>query len=1090
MSNVVIRQNDLFIAEEWDVVYEAYSNISFNTYSFDSIKISLVKYLRENYPEDFNDWTENSEFIMLIDLLAYLGESISYRVDLNTRDNFIDTAERKESVLRLAKMLSYNPSRNIAASGKVKIKTISTNQYIVDSNGKNIQNRPIIWNDPNNPDWFEHYTLVMNAAFNIGNRFGKPAKQVNSGGIVKQLYRMNNTLRASVTKSFNSVVTGENMSFEIYNPDMDIDGNISERHPNPDDSMNIIYQTDGAGNGSYNTGFFLYFKQGTLKFNSYNYADPIENRVEHINHANINNNDVWVSQIRTNGSIVDEWTKVGAVESNVYNNVDKRNRNIFSVQTLNDDKINVRYPDGNSGNAPKGLMRIWYRISNGLEYTINPQDMRGKTVNYSYHSNNGVDKDASYDLTISFDLEETISNSAQSEAIDSIRENAPRTYYTQGRMVNGEDYNSLPLGIGQNVKKIKAVNRIYSGQSPYFNNSDPTKRYSSTVEFGDDGILYKDVYMEKTNETFPTTLTPLEIAQYHIAPLIENINTSLFFTDVTGQFDITGYTWKKYSGQYNQSTGYFANPSDTPININESEPFPANVITEGAYLKFSDGKRAKVISISNDGLPADDGPVVLDEFIPNNVQLIGVMPYFRQTLSTADYESIAALITNNNTFGLAYDHEYDRWRIIDELNVSPSDVEYSEQYAGDGSNTNKDASWIIKVEYSTFGYGFYARQTRYVFESDKISRFYFHPEFAGSNFISGEAQFSNIELLKMNINNATGLPFEESSSIRFYDSVRYIDGYVDPRRIVVVPYDLDKDGSYDNPNLFAEMVNNGDPAKEMIFQKAYTQDGYKYWANTPKVLSSINQAGLLSYDWSENPANYEVGYSIEDKAFFVYQNSSLVVVEGYRGYVGRSGLMYKYEHFSPENNRIDPAITNVIDMYVLTKAYHDEVHKWKNGNRLTDIPEPAKSSSIQDSFGNMNDYKMISDQLIWNSAKYTPIFGTNAISENQAVIKVVKVPNSSITDNQLKQEIITAIDQFFDQDKWDFGETVYISELCSYIHQELAPELAFIAFIKKETTEDEDMYQIRQDFNSIFLNTATVDDIVIVPTASHQLIKN
>jgi hypothetical protein len=74
MSNIVIRQNDLFLGEDWEVVYDAFTNVSFKEYSFDSIKISLVNYIRQNYPEDFNDWTDNSEFMILIDLLAYLGE--------------------------------------------------------------------------------------------------------------------------------------------------------------------------------------------------------------------------------------------------------------------------------------------------------------------------------------------------------------------------------------------------------------------------------------------------------------------------------------------------------------------------------------------------------------------------------------------------------------------------------------------------------------------------------------------------------------------------------------------------------------------------------------------------------------------------------------------------------------------------------------------------------------------------------------------------------------------------------------------------------------------------------------------------------
>ena len=65
----------------------------------------MITYIRENYPEKFNDYIESSEFIAIIELLAYLSQNLAFRVDLNTRENFLATAESRESVLRLAKML-------------------------------------------------------------------------------------------------------------------------------------------------------------------------------------------------------------------------------------------------------------------------------------------------------------------------------------------------------------------------------------------------------------------------------------------------------------------------------------------------------------------------------------------------------------------------------------------------------------------------------------------------------------------------------------------------------------------------------------------------------------------------------------------------------------------------------------------------------------------------------------------------------------------------------------------------------------------------------------------------------------------------
>ena len=90
----------------------------------------MIAYLRENYPEDFNDYIESSEYLALIDLIAFLGQNLSYRMDLNARENFLELADRRESVLRLARLLSYNATRNQCANGLLKVVAVSTSENV------------------------------------------------------------------------------------------------------------------------------------------------------------------------------------------------------------------------------------------------------------------------------------------------------------------------------------------------------------------------------------------------------------------------------------------------------------------------------------------------------------------------------------------------------------------------------------------------------------------------------------------------------------------------------------------------------------------------------------------------------------------------------------------------------------------------------------------------------------------------------------------------------------------------------------------------------------------------------------------------
>lgn len=136
--SITDRQNRLLVAEDWRRIYQSFRNADFQSYDFENLRRVMISYIRENYPEDFNDYIESSEYLALIDLIAFLGQSIAYRIDLNSRDNFLELAERRESVLRLARLLSYNAKRNIAASGLLKITSVQTTQNVLDSNGRNL----------------------------------------------------------------------------------------------------------------------------------------------------------------------------------------------------------------------------------------------------------------------------------------------------------------------------------------------------------------------------------------------------------------------------------------------------------------------------------------------------------------------------------------------------------------------------------------------------------------------------------------------------------------------------------------------------------------------------------------------------------------------------------------------------------------------------------------------------------------------------------------------------------------------------------------------------------------------------------------
>ena len=118
------RQDVLFAAEDYIAKYQSFAQSNFQAYDFDTLKAAMVDYIRLNYPEDYNDWIQSSEFISLMDLIAFMGHNLAFRTDFATRENFMDTAERRDSVIKLANLIGYTPKRNINAQGFLKILSV------------------------------------------------------------------------------------------------------------------------------------------------------------------------------------------------------------------------------------------------------------------------------------------------------------------------------------------------------------------------------------------------------------------------------------------------------------------------------------------------------------------------------------------------------------------------------------------------------------------------------------------------------------------------------------------------------------------------------------------------------------------------------------------------------------------------------------------------------------------------------------------------------------------------------------------------------------------------------------------------------
>lgn len=981
------RQSNLLVNQNWTKVYQSFTNADFTSYDFETLRASMINYLQTYYPETFNDFLESSEYLALIDMIAFLGQSLAFRTDLNARENFIDTAQRRDSILKLARMLSYNPQRTNSASGLIKFDAISTTESVYDSNGNNLANSTIYWNDITNNNWLEQFTVILNSALTSNQAIGKPGNSQILNGIQVDEYAINLNPNTLPLAPFAVAIQNTTVNFEAVSASTLGQTYIYEKDPTTVGQFNILYQNDSNGNGSNNTGFFLYFKQGGMQATNFTIDNAIPNNYVPVAVNNINNTDAWLYALDVNNNPQTLWTQVPAIAgiNVIYNQ--ETNKNLYQLNTLNNDQVNIVYGDGSFANIPQGAFRFYYRTSNGLAYSITPDDLASVTIAIPYIDKNN----ATQTLTIVASLKYTITNATASESLQSIKTYAPQQYYTQNRMITGEDYQIFPLTSFTSVQKIKAINRVSSGVSLYLDTLDSSGTFSSTNIFGDDGVIYanttigsssfsflntNDIYNAIYNEVIPAiTSTEMQNYYYDTYPRYLPYHSNVTFVQ-TGNTTLSSYGNLTYNGNV--------------INVGTAASGNLMYVAPGASVQFLTNANANATSFySTVTNVVGNSQTYFGMVVPTGSIVKTIIPAFKNDLLPALVTTVASQIQAQVNFGLTYDQVNQVW-----VNIPPASI---------GSSTD----WLLKFTYSAGLYNIQYRQLTYSFASVSETNFYFDPTVKVYDSTIGAIVSDIIKILKINTIANTSVPIGTDVTWNIYDVITAPDGYVEPAEILIKFPDTQMTGIPDNPDLYTMVANTAS---------------------------------------------------------------------------SRSSLYFQYKHNAPGNNRIDPTPVNLIDLYILTAEYATDYTNWLQDLTGT-ISEPTAptSSSLEIAYSKLDNFKTISDTLIYNPAKFKPLFGAKADPSLQARFQVVKNPAVSITDNEVKSQVIAAINNFFNIANWDFGDTFYFSELAAYLHTVLVPNIASILIVPADDTlVFGNYFQINAEPWEIITSAATVNDIDII----------
>ena len=1111
--------SQLLVTEDWKKIYQSFRNADFQSYDFESIRRILISYLQENYPEDFNDYIDSSEYIALVDLIAYLGQNLSFRIDLNARENFLETAQRRDSILRLAQLISYVPKRNIPASGLLKITAVSTTENVIDSSGVNLANTPVAWSDPTNSNWYQQFVSVINAAMPGSMIFGQPNDRADITGLLTEQYLINSSNTDIPVYSFVKNINGTSMTFEIVPAAFSGKKYIYEDSPKPAKSVSLIYQDDNQGSSSGGTGFFALFKQGTLSISNFAINHPVTNEIIGINSNNINNTDVWLWQLDAGNKYSTLWSQTPSTVGNnvIYNSLDSSIRTVYSVTSRDNDQIDLNFADGSFGDLPKGKFVLYYRQSNGLTYAIKPEQMAGISIKVPYVNKAGQPNT----LTLTLGLQYTVTNSAAPESNQSIQLKAPQAYYTQNRMVTGEDYNIAPLAVTSNVLKVKSIARTVSGISKYFELSDVSGKYSATNVFATDGVLYKDINEKNFSFGFSNKNAVFSAFKSQLAPVLSSASLSAFYYDtfvkskpITPATDpITpDFKWALVNTVSGQSRGYFLNKFGSPASVGASAGtgnalsyvsagtmikfvppagyyfLPGGKLTTAQSVKTTSYVWTTVLQVVGDGsnyglgeLGDGTGPIILSDLLPANSVVAEIVPPFIETFTTSFENDLANLCMTQRNFGLRFDSVSRSWKVILDSNLDLFNP-FSFSNEADTTNTNKDSSWLIAFSWQGDSYKVRYRLTDFIFHSVNQTGFFVDSSNKNFDYTTNRVIKDKIDVLSINPdpeNNSTGLGIDYAWQVD--SSIVESDGYLDPSKVKVSFYNNQNAGKNSqkiDPSSFNKIVGSlttGTSIGYVLFQ--LQADGVTYQLSTSPFV--VYTTETQARNAIARQASGDLFYIAETNVVKSVNGNSLVYEPTYTAYPGRDDLKFHYQHNSGQERRIDPSKSNIIDVYMLTSAYDSEFRNWLS-TQVGARPSTPTSQELENNYSaSLEPIKTISDEIVYQPVTYKILFGSAAPISLQAKFKAVKNPASTTSNNDIVSRILSAINNFFALENWDFGQSFHFSELSAYVMNLLTPDITNFVIVPTVNNFGS-LYEISCQSNEIFISGATAADISVI----------
>ena len=96
-------------------------DIKYFNRDFQGLKNLLVDYTKTYFPDTYNDFSPSSPGTMFMEMAAYVGDVLSFYLDNQIQETFVQYARQSENIYNLAYMLGYRPKVTKAATVDIDV---------------------------------------------------------------------------------------------------------------------------------------------------------------------------------------------------------------------------------------------------------------------------------------------------------------------------------------------------------------------------------------------------------------------------------------------------------------------------------------------------------------------------------------------------------------------------------------------------------------------------------------------------------------------------------------------------------------------------------------------------------------------------------------------------------------------------------------------------------------------------------------------------------------------------------------------------------------------------------------------------------